>query len=98
MINSPYKGILECARLTYRTEGLRAFYRSYTTQLTMNVPYQSIHFVMYEFCQNLTNPDRRYNPTMHMTSGAIAGKIGFLSFRTNLTNFFKKNLGAMPDK
>jgi len=75
MVNSPYKGILECARRTYHAEGLQAFYRSYTTQLTMNVPFQSIHFITYEMCQNFTNPDRGYNPAMHMTSGAIAGRL-----------------------
>ncbi|XP_063227568.1 mitoferrin-1 [Bacillus rossius redtenbacheri] len=73
MYNSPYKSCLECVAKIYRTEGLRAFYRSYTTQLTMNVPFQSIHFMMYEFVQGLTNPEHRYNPPAHMVSGAIAG-------------------------
>lgn len=41
----------------------------------MNVPFQSLHFVSYEFCQNITNPDRSYNPSAHMVSGAIAGGV-----------------------
>jgi hypothetical protein len=40
MLNSPYRGVWECARHVYRTEGLRAFYRSYATQVAMNVPFQ----------------------------------------------------------
>nr|CAD7446327.1 unnamed protein product [Timema bartmani] len=68
MYNSPYKAVLECMVKIYRTEGVRAFYRSYTTQLTMNVPFQSIHFMMYESMQNLTNPDNQYNPAAHMVS------------------------------
>lgn len=40
MLNSPYRGVWECARHVYRTEGLRAFYRSYGTQVAMNVPFQ----------------------------------------------------------
>lgn len=75
MYNSPYKSVLKCIVQVYRTEGIRAFYRSYTTQLTMNVPFQSIHFMTYEFVQNLTNEDRHYNPTAHMVSGAIAGAV-----------------------
>ncbi|XP_021936697.1 mitoferrin-1, partial [Zootermopsis nevadensis] len=75
MYNSPYKSFLDCIVQIYRSEGIRAFYRSYTTQLTMNIPFQSIHFMTYEFVQNITNEKRCYNPTAHMVSGAIAGAV-----------------------
>lgn len=42
---------MECARKVFRQEGFGAFYRSYTTQLVMNLPYQAIHFSTYEFLQ-----------------------------------------------
>lgn len=41
----------------------------------MNVPFQSIHFMVYEFSQSITNPERHYNPKAHMVSGACAGGI-----------------------
>lgn len=41
----------------------------------MNIPFQSIHFMMYEFVQSVTNVDRSYNPTAHMASGAVAGAV-----------------------
>jgi solute carrier family 25 iron transporter 28/37 len=66
---------MECIKQVYRTEGFGAFYRSYTTQLTMNVPFQCIHFMSYELMQNYTNKDRYYNPAAHMVSGAVAGAI-----------------------
>ncbi|XP_034617729.1 mitoferrin-1 isoform X1 [Trachemys scripta elegans] len=75
MYNSPYKTVLECIRTVHRTEGLGAFYRSYTTQLTMNVPFQAIHFITYEFMQEQINPRREYNPRSHILSGAIAGAV-----------------------
>ncbi|XP_019871725.1 mitoferrin-1 [Aethina tumida] len=75
MINSPYKSVLQCVSHVYNTEGPRAFYRSYTTQLTMNVPFQSIHFMVYEFAQKITNKEGTYNPTAHMLSGALAGAV-----------------------
>lgn len=75
MHNSPYKSIFDCIRKVYRAEGLIAFYRSYTTQVTMNIPFQSIHFVVYETAQNLSNPTREYNPKAHVVSGAMAGGI-----------------------
>ncbi|KAG6934476.1 solute carrier family 25 member 37 [Chelydra serpentina] len=75
MYNSPYKTVLECIRTVHRTEGLGAFYRSYTTQLTMNVPFQAIHFITYEFMQEQINPRREYNPGSHILSGAIAGAV-----------------------
>jgi len=75
MYNSPYKSCWDCVRKTYQTEGPRAFYRSYTAQLGMSIPFQSIHFMVYEFMQRVTNKERRYNPKAHMISGAMAGAI-----------------------
>lgn len=75
MTNSPYKSALRCVCDIYKTEGPRAFYRSYTTQLTMNVPFQSIHFMVYEFSQKIVNRDHVYNPPAHMLSGALAGGV-----------------------
>lgn len=39
----------------------------------MNIPFQSIHFAVYEFCQKLTNKEGAYNPPAHVISGAAAG-------------------------
>jgi len=75
MHNSPYRSISDCIRQMYRREGFTAFYRSYTTQLSMNVPFQSIHFMAYEVAQSISNPGREYNPLAHMTSGALAGGV-----------------------
>ncbi|XP_038046195.1 mitoferrin-1-like [Patiria miniata] len=75
MFKSPYKNVTECVRTIVRTEGMHAFYRSYTTQLTMNIPFQSIHFVTYELGQETLNPAREYNPTSHMVSGGVAGAV-----------------------
>lgn len=81
MYGSPYRTCSDCFTKVMRAEGFRALYRSYTTQLTMNVPFQSIHFMTYEFCQDLTNHQRTYNPMAHMLSGAISG-----AFAAALTN------------
>ncbi|KAL0178441.1 hypothetical protein M9458_027335, partial [Cirrhinus mrigala] len=75
MYNSPYRGVLDCIRCVWQQEGALAFYRSYTTQLTMNVPFQALHFMTYEYLQELLNPQRQYNPSSHMVSGALAGAI-----------------------
>lgn len=75
MYNSPYRGVLDCIRAVWQREGAAAFYRSYTTQLTMNVPFQALHFMTYEYLQELLNPHRQYNPSSHMLSGALAGAI-----------------------
>lgn len=75
MYNSPYRGVMDCIRAVWQREGTAAFYRSYTTQLTMNVPFQALHFMTYEYLQELLNPHRQYNPSSHMLSGALAGAI-----------------------
>lgn len=75
MFNSPYRGVLQCMGALFRQEGPAAFYRSYTTQLTMNVPFQALHFMTYEYLQELLNPHRQYHPSSHMLSGALAGAV-----------------------
>lgn len=71
--NSPYRTCRDCGRTVIAKEGFRAFYHSYTTQLMMNIPFQSIHFMTYELMQDLLNSDREYRPTTHVVSGAVAG-------------------------
>jgi len=75
MHKSPYNGAFQCFKQILATEGILAFYRSYTTQLTMNVPFQVLHFTSYEFLQELLNPTRQYDPKSHVISGALAGAI-----------------------
>nr|XP_040026079.1 mitoferrin-2-like [Gasterosteus aculeatus aculeatus] len=75
MFNSPYRGVLDCVGSLLRRDGPAAFYRSYTTQLTMNVPFQALHFMTYEYLQELLNPHRQYNPSSHVASGALAGAL-----------------------
>ncbi|XP_013784988.1 mitoferrin-2-like [Limulus polyphemus] len=73
MFSSPYRNTVDCMRRIWQREGVWAFYRSYSTQLTMNIPFQSIHFMTYEFMQDVTNEKRTYNPKAHVVSGAVAG-------------------------
>ncbi|RNA29649.1 mitoferrin-2-like [Brachionus plicatilis] len=75
MYNSPYKGIVDCVVRTTRREGFRAFYKSYFTQLSMNIPFQTTHLVTYDFLQTHLNRKREYNPMSHCVSGAIAGAL-----------------------
>ncbi|XP_053946226.1 mitoferrin [Anastrepha ludens] len=73
MYNSKYKSVIGCMKDVYRNEGITAFYRSYSTQLVMNIPYQTIHFATYEFFQNMLNHERKYSPVVHMVAGGAAG-------------------------
>ncbi|XP_068451828.1 mitoferrin-2-like [Clinocottus analis] len=75
MFNSPYRGVLHCVGSLLRRDGPAAFYRSYTTQLAMNVPFQALHFMSYEYLQELLNPHRQYDPSSHVVSGALAGAL-----------------------
>ncbi|KAI7797477.1 mitoferrin-1 [Triplophysa rosa] len=75
MYNSPYRSLYDCVVTVSRKEGLAAFYRSYSTQLTMNIPFQAMHFITYEFMQERFNPQRQYRPETHILSGAAAGAV-----------------------
>lgn len=75
MYNSPYRGLWDCVVTISRNEGVAAFYRSYSTQLLMNIPFQALHFITYELMQERLNPQRQYWPGTHMVSGAAAGAV-----------------------
>jgi solute carrier family 25 iron transporter 28/37 len=72
---SPYSGAIDCLRKIRQREGLSVLYRSYTTQLTMNIPFHSVHLITYELLQDRLNYDRTYDPLSHVISGAGAGAI-----------------------
>jgi len=56
-----------------REEGMRAFYRAYTTQLSMSMPFQGLQFMTYEFMKKQLNPTGKYDLSSHLLCGAIAG-------------------------
>jgi solute carrier family 25 (mitochondrial iron transporter), member 28/37 len=72
---SPYSGAIDCFRKIVQREGISVLYRSYTTQLTMNIPFHSLHLITYELLQDRLNYDRNYDPLSHVISGAGAGAI-----------------------
>lgn len=75
MRGSVYRTISECTSMIYRNEGLWAFYKSYPTQLLMNMPFQIVHVVAYERMMNYLNPQRDYDPLHHALAGGTAGAV-----------------------
>ncbi|KAJ3089165.1 asparaginyl-tRNA synthetase [Quaeritorhiza haematococci] len=41
----------------------------------MTIPFQSLHFVAYEYFRKTLNPSGRYDPKTHIISGGLAGAI-----------------------
>lgn len=75
MCCSPFSSCTNAVIGIYQTEGIKAFYRSYLTQLTMNVPFQASLVTTYMSLQRFLNPNNEYNPTLHFVSGALAGGV-----------------------
>ncbi|OAF71820.1 Mitochondrial S-adenosylmethionine transporter [Intoshia linei] len=75
MHGNKFMNCLQCTKTCFNREGSRAFYRSFSTQLLTNLPFQISHFIIYENMQNVTNPNRKYNLLSHLASGAAAGGI-----------------------
>lgn len=96
MYDSPYRGVYDCARSIIKTEGIQAFYRSFTTQLTMNIPFQCTHFVTYEFMRELLNPEGGYDPRTHLFAGALAG--GFAAALTTPLDVAKTLLNTQEER
>jgi hypothetical protein len=67
--------MIDCVTKVARKEGFKAFYRSYFTQLSMNIPFQCTHLLTYDFLQTTINKKREYNPMSHCISGALAGAL-----------------------
>jgi solute carrier family 25 iron transporter 28/37 len=75
------KGMVNCGLNILRKEGIGAFYVSYPTTLLMNIPFNSIHFIIYEYYRKKLNPTGKYDPKSHIIAGAMAG--GIASIITN---------------
>jgi len=70
---STYRTLRDCARTVFRNEGIRAFYVSYPTTLSMTVPFTALQFMAYESLSKVMNPGRGYDPTTHCLAGGLAG-------------------------
>ena len=66
---------MDCCRKMLKLEGPIAFYRSFTTQLVMNVPFQLTYLVGYEYLRKRFNPANTYDPATHLKAGAGAGAL-----------------------
>jgi len=99
--HSPYGGIFQCVRETYRAEGARAFFKSFWTTLVMNVPYTAIHFATYESCKTYFSgadddradgggEDAEETLAVQLGAGGIAG--GLAAFCTTPLDVVKTRL------
>lgn len=72
---SPYQSGMHCFRDTLEKEGPIAFYRSFSTQMAMSIPFQCTHLIIYEQLRARLNPDGKYDPCAHLLAGAGAGAV-----------------------
>lgn len=96
---SPHSSIWECLRTVYRNEGLRAFYVSYPTTISMTVPFTAIQVSAYGAINQYLNPTREYNTNTHIVAGGLAG--GFAAALTTPLDVIKTLLqtrGTTQDK
>jgi solute carrier family 25 iron transporter 28/37 len=85
-----YKSMPDCARYIYRREGVKAFFISYPTTLSMTIPYTSLQFLAYETLSTTMNPAKKYDPLAHCSAGALAG--GFAAALTTPMDVMKTML------
>lgn len=85
-----YRSMLDCARYVYRKEGLKAFYVSYPTTLSMTVPFTALQFLAYESISTTMNPKKTYDPYAHCIAGGVAG--GFAAALTTPMDVIKTML------
>lgn len=76
LYDSKFKNIYDCAKSVYKTEGMKAFFRSYPTTLIINIPYTITHFYIYETMKHALGANEEtdtHHHYKHLTAGAIAG-------------------------
>lgn len=69
------RNLVLTTRYIYSTEGVKAFYVSYPTTLTITVPFTAVQFTTYEWAKKLLNPSNQYSPLSHVTAGGFAGAV-----------------------
>lgn len=91
---SPYVGMSYPSIISqiYRSEGIRAFYLSFPTQMATNVPFSFVQFAVYDKVQDLINPERAYDPVANCAAGALAG--GLAAFITTPLDVIKTALNT----
>jgi len=75
MHGSVHRTVVSTARSVYKAEGLRAFYVSYPTTLTMTVPFTAVQFSIYEWAKKVLNPSESYSPISHAAAGGFSGAV-----------------------
>eukprot|EP00834_Sanchytrium_tribonematis_P003012 NODE_106_length_19060_cov_0.700227.p9 type:complete len:265 gc:universal NODE_106_length_19060_cov_0.700227:6515-5721(-) len=89
-----YRSIRECIEKVYSREGLRSFYISYPISLSITVPFNMIHFSIYETIKpkllHWRNTVNEYDPTVICIGGAFAG--GVASVVTNPLDVLKTTI------
>ncbi|KDN52301.1 putative MRS4-protein of the mitochondrial carrier family [Tilletiaria anomala UBC 951] len=76
MHGTVHRSVFRCASTVYQQEGLRAFYVSYPTTLTMTVPFTAVQFSVYEWAKKVLNPSDNYSPLAHAIAGGFSGAVG----------------------
>ncbi|CCH42965.1 Mitochondrial RNA-splicing protein MRS4 [Wickerhamomyces ciferrii] len=59
----------------YQKEGIKAFYYSYPTTITMTIPFTALNFVVYESSAKILNPNGEHDPLKHCIAGGLAGGV-----------------------
>jgi len=85
---SVHKSARACIGSMYK-EGVGSFYRSFSTQICMNIPQQCLHFALYEQFKRKMNPTGEYNVLAHLVCGGLAGgAAAFITTPLDVTKTF----------
>lgn len=83
----PYRGVIDCTRRIYRTEGFRSFWRGNVIACVKYFPEQAIHFALKDVFAKILNVSRNDSPGVRLSKNLTAGALGGFSSIALLYSF-----------
>lgn len=83
----PYRGVIDCTRRIFRTEGFLSFWRGNVIACVRYLPEQAIHFALKDAVAKVMNVSKNDSTAVRISKNLTAGALGGFSSQALLYSF-----------